>query len=1290
MLRHGITVSPLQLDWAFISAYLESFVATAVCDSRRGHATEFSHTGNVMDAVVLKQCDGAGGSSGEDKHNHEASTSAALQLLLLKKEQLVSDDGDIMRRLLALTTAIALCCPLLPKQFAYPGKVQEATNGLLILDITFFKFFVADVIKVQSWFKRSRHWLGFGHAESFKDLIGAKFFVLLVVGIAMVFVLVHWVFPPPLVLLPAESHSQNQEKVLLHCKLRVRVRWNPFNFPSHMLIWGSHLELIQLTRMMFCRRELLKGSNWCERMPCMLLLPRNSLEGQHRRAWFEPSLAVFCWPFPQLRFVEGNSSLLAGGRYLRWKDIASFPRGCGREVWWSGQQWARVSVDGGPPRLEVTEGAIGGESRPARIDESEFQNHEIPSMQHFYTGIKIKLDSGSELGSFDLGSGTRLVQTSLSLVESYRGPCSGSGYHSRHPGENYARREAGHEECVTKIHIAARRRSPPGALQSDTGRRAANLQNWSVPNLQTARLGATTATTCFRSPPTSRTGRYRTSRPHGSGPQRLPRVSGHRRPPGLAGTEPPDRTARGHNGSHVFPVTADLQDWPVPNLQTALLGATTAPTCFRSPPTSRTGRYRTSRPHGSGPQRLPRVSGHRRPPGLAGTEPPDRTARGHNGSHVFPVTADLQDWPVPNLQTALLGATTAPTCFRSPPTSRTGRYRTSRPHASGPQRLPRVSGHRRPPGLVGTEPPDRPTRGHNGSHVFLVTTDLQDWSVPNLQTARLGATTATTCFRSPPTSRFRLYRTSGPHGSGPQRLPRVSGHHRPPTVPIVYSEHFILFLDTSERRAAHEVDACPWSRAMPHRRARPGDSRVGHGQLWVALNTGTRGKPTDQHDSHLRKSGVSRPGIEPSSPCWEASSLTAQPPYTPEWPWDRKKSDQFYVLVPLLIQRSASVLDVIRAVLPVPQPRVDDNVATPQTFPTHTPRRWTSATWCSSLELQILTCWSVSVVGVIFLNSSNASKPGRLLAARRGKPGFNSRPSHSQFFASGNRAERCRWSAGFLGSLPFPPPLHSGSAPFLPHFTLTDSQDLVCDENTARQCRALRLTAMAHLMLLAVSTLALPRYAASNVVNYFQPERRSNSPAPPWQQHIHWWTSTSSSSAGRSNPSGHRTGIRLDSQLEVLHLSVGLSKYQTPHHIAPAVSITENNRNSADVVESSFTGVEPRNSSPAHHGQHISGWRSANSSSAGRNSGGGCRTRTSPESAASSTPLARLALRTPDTASSSARSPNQEVLLHWAVLPSVRVHQWHNQWAELRLYQRMTFTAQVKSLLAAVITAPWP
>ncbi|KAJ8888871.1 hypothetical protein PR048_008365 [Dryococelus australis] len=41
------------------------------------------------------------------------------------------------------------------------------------------------------------------------------------------------------------------------------------------------------------------------------------------------------------------------------------------------------------------------------------------------------------------------------------------------------------------------------------------------------------------------------------------------------------------------------------------------------------------------------------------------------------------------------------------------------------------------------------------------------------------------------------------------------------------------------------------------------------------------------------------------------------------------------------------------------------------------------------------------------------------------------RPGH-RVFACGNRAGRCRWSAGFLGDLPFLPPFHSGVAPYSP------------------------------------------------------------------------------------------------------------------------------------------------------------------------------------------------------------------------------------------------------------------
>ncbi|KAJ8887432.1 hypothetical protein PR048_013647 [Dryococelus australis] len=48
-------------------------------------------------------------------------------------------------------------------------------------------------------------------------------------------------------------------------------------------------------------------------------------------------------------------------------------------------------------------------------------------------------------------------------------------------------------------------------------------------------------------------------------------------------------------------------------------------------------------------------------------------------------------------------------------------------------------------------------------------------------------------------------------------------------------------------------------------------------------------KPTD-HDSQMRKSGVTRPGIEPGSPWWEERKLTAQPPIA-----SRETKDLFHI-----------------------------------------------------------------------------------------------------------------------------------------------------------------------------------------------------------------------------------------------------------------------------------------------------------------------------------------------------------------------------------------------------------
>ncbi|KAJ8870503.1 hypothetical protein PR048_029526 [Dryococelus australis] len=68
----------------------------------------------------------------------------------------------------------------------------------------------------------------------------------------------------------------------------------------------------------------------------------------------------------------------------------------------------------------------------------------------------------------------------------------------------------------------------------------------------------------------------------------------------------------------------------------------------------------------------------------------------------------------------------------------------------------------------------------------------------------------------------------------------------------------------------------------------------------------------------------------------------------------------------------------------------------------------------------------------------------RLLASHVGGPGSIPGGVAPWIFACGNRAGRCLWSADFLEDLPFPPALHSGTAPFT-SVTLIGSQDLVVE-----------------------------------------------------------------------------------------------------------------------------------------------------------------------------------------------------------------------------------------------------
>ncbi|KAJ8866909.1 hypothetical protein PR048_032771 [Dryococelus australis] len=65
-----------------------------------------------------------------------------------------------------------------------------------------------------------------------------------------------------------------------------------------------------------------------------------------------------------------------------------------------------------------------------------------------------------------------------------------------------------------------------------------------------------------------------------------------------------------------------------------------------------------------------------------------------------------------------------------------------------------------------------------------------------------------------------------------------------------------------------------------------------------------------------------------------------------------------------------------------------------------------------------------------------------LLASHLGEPGSVLDGVTLGFLHVDNGAGRCRWSAGFLGDLPFPPPFHFGAAPYSTNFTLIGSQEL--------------------------------------------------------------------------------------------------------------------------------------------------------------------------------------------------------------------------------------------------------
>ncbi|KAJ8887553.1 hypothetical protein PR048_013769 [Dryococelus australis] len=99
----------------------------------------------------------------------------------------------------------------------------------------------------------------------------------------------------------------------------------------------------------------------------------------------------------------------------------------------------------------------------------------------------------------------------------------------------------------------------------------------------------------------------------------------------------------------------------------------------------------------------------------------------------------------------------------------------------------------------------------------------------------------------------------------------------------------------------------------------------------------------------------------------------------------------------------------------------------------HRPARFPHA------KIRVRPHWESNPAG---LGGSHGSVVVILLTSHHGEPSSIPGGVTPGFIACGNCIGRCRWSASFLGDLPFRPLFRSAATPYLPRFTLIGSQDL--------------------------------------------------------------------------------------------------------------------------------------------------------------------------------------------------------------------------------------------------------
>ncbi|KAJ8883340.1 hypothetical protein PR048_015183 [Dryococelus australis] len=181
--------------------------------------------------------------------------------------------------------------------------------------------------------------------------------------------------------------------------------------------------------------------------------------------------------------------------------------------------------------------------------------------------------------------------------------------------------------------------------------------------------------------------------------------------------------------------------------------------------------------------------------------------------------------------------------------------------------------------------------------------------------------------------------------------------------------------------------------------------------------------------------GVALPGIEPGLPWWEGSGLAIT---IPREAFVQDTHSHYCFLLITGSQLNGACLKNCRPITTVGE----KNRCLESTLP---PNEFAKYSWLyqSGKVMYVIGSLGEHATEIALTVLTSHSRISLWLITALGshlcEPGFESQRGRFRIFGCENCAGRCHWSTGFLGDLPFLPPLHSGATLYSPHLTSPSS-----------------------------------------------------------------------------------------------------------------------------------------------------------------------------------------------------------------------------------------------------------